>query len=106
MPADTRVVTPDVSPVSPTDDVTPEPGPGDRTGAPEIGAGDGTVFLAPEVPAATVPSPMSPHGSLTMDTDHEATEVAAEDDDVGSVEDHEVQPDPLPPPLALPPWLG
>eukprot|EP00972_Heterocapsa_arctica_P087829 12951323-Heterocapsa_arctica.AAC.1 len=68
MPPNTRVVTPDVSPASPFADVVPEPGPGDRTGAPETGAGDGTVFLAPEVPEATVPSPMS------MDTDHEATE--------------------------------
>eukprot|EP00972_Heterocapsa_arctica_P109902 16182093-Heterocapsa_arctica.AAC.1 len=41
-----------------------------------------------------------------MDSDHEATEVAAEDDKVEAVEDNEVQPDPLPPPLALPPWLG
>eukprot|EP00972_Heterocapsa_arctica_P014290 2102526-Heterocapsa_arctica.AAC.1 len=41
-----------------------------------------------------------------MDTDHKATEVAVQDDEVESVEDHEVEPDPLPPPLALPPWLG
>eukprot|EP00972_Heterocapsa_arctica_P075323 11111913-Heterocapsa_arctica.AAC.1 len=44
---------------------------------------------------------------MSMDTDHEATEVAAEDDDAKSaVEDHEVEPDPPPPPLALPPWIG
>eukprot|EP00972_Heterocapsa_arctica_P087519 12905648-Heterocapsa_arctica.AAC.1 len=49
---------------------------------------------------------MSPSGSLTIDTDHDATEVAAEDDEVEAVEDHEVPLDPLPPPLALPPWLG
>eukprot|EP00972_Heterocapsa_arctica_P041446 6110985-Heterocapsa_arctica.AAC.1 len=40
-----------------------------------------------------------------MDTDHDATEVAVQDDEVESVEDHEVKPDPLPPPLVLPPWL-
>eukprot|EP00972_Heterocapsa_arctica_P079796 11756907-Heterocapsa_arctica.AAC.1 len=78
MPGAMPVITPDVSP---TEDVSPEASSGDRTGTHEVGPGDRTDFLAPEVP-------QSPGPDMTGATDHE-----------GEVEEDEVKPDPLPPPL-------